>query len=295
MAEKQQFTNRLDQSYHSHLCYPIKQLSPFSSLKEHTGSFGEHATPYLCCHPSSYLHPFNLCRRFDQPKVLHQMSDTLDVVFVPSFHLSQGLHVVRVQLCMHWFRKVIPNNVWLTWNTKHKLTQRKENVEMSSPYRTNSLLLNQTCCYIWDINFLCICIYRPYKHFNCHRIWQCHMSQDSSESGNLQTISHLVPHPCFVTFQLGHQVPEFLDGVSFIYSCESNCPICAWSGPIPQLSARISPRHKKYGFVGGQCFARNALQHQDAVRLLEPTEIQEVSVLVENVGDVIAHVVCGVG
>lgn len=103
------------------------------------------------------------------------------------------------------------------------------------------------------------------------------------------------PPPFFVTFQLGHQVPELIDSVSFIYSCESNCPIRAWSGPVPQLSAWISPGHKKYGFVGGQCFARNALKHQDAVRLLEPTEVQEVSVLVENVGDVIGHIISGVG
>lgn len=66
---------------------------------------------YLCCHPASYLHPLNLCRGFDQPKVLHKMSNALDVVFAPSFYLSQGLHVVRVQLCMHWFSQVIPNHV----------------------------------------------------------------------------------------------------------------------------------------------------------------------------------------
>lgn len=106
---------------------------------------------------------------------------------------------------------------------------------------------------------------------------------------------HLIPSLFFLTFKLGHQVPELLNGVSFIYSCESNCPIWAWSGPIPQLSIWISPGHKKYGFVRWQRFARNALQHQDAVRLLKPTEVQEISVLVENIGDVIAHVVRGVG
>lgn len=130
---------------------------------------------------------------------------------------------------------------------------------------------------------------------------QVHHSLELASQTTFQTHTirpckpHLISPPFSVTFQLGHQVPELLNGVSFIYSCESNCPIGTWSGPIPQLSAWISPGHKKYGFVGWQCFARNALQHQDAVRLLEPTEVQEVSVLVENVGDVIAHVVGGVG
>lgn len=43
--------------------------------------------------------------------------------------------------------------------------------------------------------------------------------------------------------------------------------------------------------MGWQLLPREALKDQNAVRLLEPTEIQEIVVLVECVGDVIAHVV----
>lgn len=44
-----------------------------------------------------------------------------------------------------------------------------------------------------------------------------------------------------------------------------------------------------------ELLAREALKDQNAVGLLESTQIQEVVVLVESVGDVIAHVVRRVG
>lgn len=56
------------------------------------------------------------------------------------------------------------------------------------------------------------------------------MSQTTFQTRTIQTLqitSHPIPPPFFVTFQLGHQMPELLDGVSFVYSCESDCPICA--------------------------------------------------------------------
>lgn len=75
-------------------------------------------TPYLWCHPSNNLHPLNLCRGFDQPEVLHQVTEASDTVFASSFHFSQRLQVLIVELRVHRPCIVIPNHIWLTWNTK---------------------------------------------------------------------------------------------------------------------------------------------------------------------------------
>jgi hypothetical protein len=40
-----------------------------------------------------------------------------------------------------------------------------------------------------------------------------------------------------------------------------------------------------------QLLAGEALKDQNAIRLLESTQVEEIVVLVENVGDIVAHVV----
>lgn len=66
---------------------------------------------------------------------------------------------------------------------------------------------------------------RPQVHGSLELVSQTTFQTHTIQT--LQTTSDLIPPPFFVTFQFGHQVPELLNGVSFIYSCESNCSICA--------------------------------------------------------------------